>query len=64
MRRQIGQIIWQFLTAPRIFGRITTAEGKSSRPYGKHRHEWVRVGYGGAGWSLYECACGAKEIDA
>lgn len=30
----------------------------------KHRHRYVRIGYGGAGWSLYQCACGAKEIDA
>lgn len=30
----------------------------------KHRHDYQWVGYGGAGWSLYQCACGAKEIDA
>lgn len=30
----------------------------------KHRHDWRWVGHGGAGWSVYECACGAKEIDA
>lgn len=31
----------------------------------KRRHDYQRVGYGGAGWSLYRCAtCGATEIDA
>lgn len=30
----------------------------------RHRHEYVHVGYGGCGWSLYRCACGATEIDA
>ena len=30
----------------------------------KHRHTWAWVGYGGAGWSLYRCECGATEIDA
>lgn len=30
----------------------------------KHRHNFQRVGYGGAGWSLFQCACGAQEIDA
>lgn len=30
----------------------------------KHRHDMRRVGYGGAGWSLYRCACGAEDIDA
>jgi hypothetical protein len=30
----------------------------------KHEHKYVRIGYGGAGWSLYRCACGAEEIDA
>ena len=29
-----------------------------------HRHVWVWVGYGGAGWSLFRCDCGATEIDA
>jgi hypothetical protein len=29
----------------------------------KHRHEWVNLGYGGAGWHLIQCAtCGEKEI--
>jgi hypothetical protein len=28
----------------------------------KHRHEWVRGGYGGAGWYVYTCACGASDI--
>lgn len=29
----------------------------------RHRHDWQRVGYGGAGWYLYACAdCGAREI--
>jgi len=31
---------------------------------GKHEHDWVRVGYGGAGWSLFRCECGAEDIDA
>ena len=31
----------------------------------KHRHDWVRLGYGGAGWSAFKCrTCGAHEIDA
>ena len=30
----------------------------------RHAHEWVYVGYGGAGWHLYRCGCGAVEIDA
>lgn len=30
----------------------------------KRRHDYQRAGYGGAGWTVYECACGAKEIDA
>jgi hypothetical protein len=30
----------------------------------KHRHDFVRIGYGGSGWSLYRCACGEMEIDA
>jgi len=29
----------------------------------RHRHNYERVGYGGAGWSLFRCACGAEEID-
>jgi hypothetical protein len=33
-------------------------------PRPKHHHQWVRVGYGGAGWSLFQCWCGATEIDA
>lgn len=28
----------------------------------KHRHDFEWVGYGGAGWSLYKCACGKTEI--
>lgn len=29
----------------------------------KHQHDWVSIGYGGAGWFLLECSqCGAKEI--
>ena len=28
-----------------------------------HEHVWQRVGYGGAGWSSYQCECGAEEID-
>lgn len=29
----------------------------------KHRHVWIWVSYGGAGWSMYECTgCGEKEI--
>lgn len=50
----------RFFSGSPIFGRITTAEGKSTY----HRHHYERVGYGGAGWSLFECACGATEIDA
>ena len=31
----------------------------------KHIHEWMLIGYGGAGWSLYRCdICGAEDIDA
>ena len=30
----------------------------------KHRHKWVVVGYGGCGWFLFRCKCGAKEIGA
>jgi hypothetical protein len=30
----------------------------------RHRHDFKRVGYGGAGWSLFRCVCGAEEIDA
>jgi hypothetical protein len=37
--------------------------GLSPRPP-KHRHDYQRVGYGGAGWSLYRCACGAEDINA
>jgi len=30
----------------------------------RHVHQYVRVGYGGAGWWLFRCAtCGATEID-
>lgn len=29
-----------------------------------HEHDYQLVGYGGAGWSLYRCACGETEIDA
>lgn len=29
----------------------------------RHVHQWVNVGYGGAGWHLLKCAtCPAKEI--
>lgn len=28
----------------------------------KHRHSYKRVGYGGAGWWLLRCECGAEEI--
>lgn len=28
----------------------------------QHIHDWQRDGYGGAGWSLYRCECGEKEI--
>lgn len=28
-----------------------------------HRHVWIVVGYGGAGWHAIECTtCGAKDI--
>ena len=30
----------------------------------RHRHDFQRIGYGGAGWSLYRCECGKTEIDA
>ena len=30
----------------------------------RHKHQWVYVGNGGAGWHLYRCPCGAIEIDA
>lgn len=29
----------------------------------RHRHEWHVVGYGGCGWFLLRCLCGATEID-
>ena len=29
----------------------------------RHVHEFVRVGYGGAGWWLYKCPCGETEIE-
>lgn len=30
--------------------------------YGQHEHTWHTVGYGGAGWYLLRCECGAVEI--
>lgn len=33
-------------------------------PKVKHIHDFVWMGYGGAGWSIYRCKCGAEEIDA
>ena len=28
----------------------------------QHVHNYQRIGYGGAGWSLFRCVCGAEEI--
>jgi len=28
----------------------------------RHRHAYRTVGYGGAGWHLLRCDCGAEEI--
>lgn len=28
----------------------------------RHRHNYKRIGYGGAGWWLLRCECGAEEI--
>ena len=31
----------------------------------RHHHEWVHLGYSGAGWHVIQCAtCGEKEITA
>lgn len=34
---------------------------RTPRP-ARHEHVWVLRGYGGAGWSVYQCACGASEV--
>lgn len=28
----------------------------------KHRHDWRVIGYGGAGWHVIACTCGARDI--
>lgn len=29
----------------------------------RHQHEWKRLGYGSAGWSLFRCGtCGTEDI--
>ncbi len=45
-----------------------SADGKAKRWWRRkprHQHTYERVGYGGAGWSLYRCTtCGGTEINA
>ena len=39
------------------------APPKRHRWWQRHRHTWARLGYGGAGWSVYKCtSCGRTEI--
>lgn len=46
-------------------GEAAVAAIRVPRRKPRHRHTYERVGYGGAGWSLYRCTtCGAEEIDA
>ena len=50
--------LWLILAG---MGAVWWVERRAPR---RHVHTYVRVGYGGAGWSLYRCPCGATEIDA
>lgn len=58
-------MVYLFLVAGALFGWVPSAIGDWWRGRRRrHRHNYERVGYGGGGWSLYRCACGAEEIDA